>query len=1041
MGKGKSGKSGTVKFYRGIEHFERPEVVEPWKADEFPDRESLKAGVDRRDVLKMIGGAALLAGMGGCRFQPARKIVPFVHQPEGAVAGVRKHYASAAIKDGYALGILVDQVDGRPIRIDGNPQHPSTLGSLDSPTIAEILNFYDPDRLSAPRYLNTPVTWNSALMRFEEALRTSRAGAGFAVLSEGISSPSVAEAATRLQAKYPGMRWFQYEPCNRDNEREGSMLAFGQDLVAIHDLSRADVVVSIDSDLLCRGPWAIRNSRDLAKRRKFDAEGGMNRVYAFESHPTTLGVNADHRRRIKPSETLALVKAIASRLGLGGESELPAGVDAKTVDAVVADVRRAGPNAVFACGDHLPREVQAAVMLLNQGIASAAVSYRPNPKPMPTNHGQALADFLTAAKAGQISFLLILGGNPAYTAPGDSEFAEALKAIPLKAHLSTHPTETGALVEYELPMSHFLESWGDGIALDGSVVVGQPIIEPLYDSKSSLAFLDLLAGGDGDTRAMVRNTFYRTSGIKPPAAGQEDQAWNDVLALGFYSGAKAEGAVNPQGNAVFDMPATPATGMELLILPDPMILDGRNANNMWMQETPRPITNLTWDNALLVSKATADRLGIVAPYDKRMLGVPFYGKADMVEVTVGNAKLEVPVWVNLGQADDVLVLHMGYGRTRSGDFGTVRGEVSGGGFNANVLRTAANPMWVSGVQVKKIDREYVLANVQHHNTIDVHEEDTDREVLRETTLAAMLAGKPFAIAEGHGEHQDSSLETTSQSADEAGHHVDDFNEFGNQDGISMYPGFDYEDWPKDNYQWAMTIDLTKCTGCNACVTACQSENNIPVVGKREVQRGREMHWIRVDRYYKGTGDSLDRDNPPIYFQPVTCMHCEQAPCEPVCPVAATTHSREGLNQMVYNRCVGTRYCSNNCPYKVRRFNFFHFSQRADNVPVLKMLQNPDVTVRFRGVMEKCTYCVQRINHARINAKKENRLIEDGEVKTACQVACPSEAIIFGDMRNPKNVVAQSRAQAHNYLMLEELNTRPRTSYLCRVRNPHPELEQ
>lgn len=1010
------GKGAPIRLYKGLDHYEAPETVAPWEADEFPDRESLK-GLPRRDVLKLMGGAAMLAGLAGCRYQPVRKIVPFSQQPEGAISGQHKHYATAAIKDGFSVSLLADQIDGRPVRLDGNPLHGSTLGSIDSRLSAEILNLYDPDRMKTPSYRGVATGWNESFTKIEEAFAASTNGAGFRILSETVNSPTLARLAADLAAKYPGIKWHQYEPVNRDAQIQASQMAFGQELLPHYDVAEADVLVSIDADLLHTGPMNIRYSRDLASRRNPD--GDMSRIYAFESQPTTLGLSADHRARVKPSETLALVLAIAAGLGLEGASAAPpSSVDKAVVDAAVADLKAAGSRGLLAVGTHLPAQVQAAAYAVNRMIGSEAVRFEKNPLPMPASHMGDLADLVTAMKANQVQTLLILGGNPAYTAPHDLGFGKALAQVKLKACLASHENETTKLCDYALPLSHFLESWSDGIAYDGSQTVVQPLIEPLYDGKSPIQVIGKFIGDTADPRELVRQT----------ALDHGVSDWNATLASGFYSPNKAGGnvvalAVTP--GILGALPPIQATGTELLILPDPMIGDGRNANNMWLQETPNPVTNLVWDNALLVSQKTADQLGVTAPYDKKtpVVGTPFYGKADTVEVSVNGQTLEVPVWVNMGQADDVAILHMGYGRTVAGDFGTKSGEYSGGGFDANVLRTASNPTWVSGVQIKKTGREYKLANTQHHNTIDYREEDKDRHIWKGASLAEYREGHPF------GEHE--------------GHHAAerDYNEFGKGEDYSLYPGLDFKDDAKNNYQWAMTIDLSLCTGCQACVTACQAENNIPTVGKEQVMKGREMHWMRIDRYYKGTGSTLDKDNPPIVVQPVTCMHCEQAPCEPVCPVGATVHSHEGLNQMVYNRCVGTRYCSNNCPYKVRRFNFFHFSQRADNVPVLKMLQNPDVTVRFRGVMEKCTYCVQRINKARIEAKKEGRAVGDGEIQTACQVACPSRAIVFGDMRNPKNAVALARASKRNYLMLEELNTRPRTTYLSRVTNPNPALEE
>lgn len=1025
--------NGQVTFYKSLDHARRPEVMEPWMEDEFPHRRSVP-DVDRRDILKMLGGAALLAGLGGCRFQPEQKIVPYVRQPEDAVAGQHRLFASSVTKSGYAFGVLVDQVDGRPIRVDGHKGHPASLGGVDARVCAEILNFYDPDRMKAPRYRGMPVSWREALLAIEESMRESLTGAGVAVLSAPVNSPAVATLAAKLKAEYPAMTWHQWEPVNRDNEREGSVLAYGQDMVAIYDFSAADVVVSLDSDALFEGPMAVRYCKDFAKRRHPGAERGMSRVYAFESHPQTIGISADHRARLKPSEALSFVLSLAARLGMPGVSaSVPSGIDGGLFDAVVSDLSAKRGRAVIVPGAHLPASVHAACHALNDylGAVGSTVRLSPNPQPMASHAGRDLAALVEGMRGGRVNTLLILGVNPVYSAPGDLRFGEALAQVKLKASLTSHLDETAEVCDYALPQSHFLEAWGDGLAYDGTYSIQQPLILPLYEGRSVLEFLDALAGKDGEARRLVQ-TAAKGYGI------ETDAQWREFLSVGAKPMPSAMAAApDLTPNLLSTLRPVAAQGIELLVLPDPYIYDGRHSNNNWLQETPKPVTNLTWDNALLLSKATADRFGFVAVDEQRVLGIPFYGEAQMARVSVNGSTLEVPVWVNLGQADDVAVLHLGYGRKAGGEFARQSSERDGGGFDANVLRTSANPVWVSGVTIEKTGKTYGLANTQHHNTIDATVADADRNLYRQTTVAALAAGHPFGDKGAGLVKKDG--ETNPKY---------DFGEHGKKPNMSFYTGEDFKEWPEANYQWAMTIDLSLCTGCNACVTACQAENNIPTVGKREVQRGRELHWMRVDRYYQGThrlgtdrGRVLDEDNPPIIVQPVTCMHCEKAPCEPVCPVAATVHSHEGLNQMVYNRCVGTRYCSNNCPYKVRRFNFFHYSQRADQIPVLQMLQNPEVTVRFRGVMEKCTYCVQRINKARIEAKTEGRQIRDGEVVTACESACPSDAIIFGDMRKAENRVALSRAEKRNYLMLEELNTIPRTTYLSRVTNPHPSLVQ
>ncbi len=1006
-----------------------------WLDDEFPTRKGL-VDLGRRDMLKMVGGALALAGLSatGCRYQPQRKIVPFVDHVEGSNAGSRKKYASMTTIGGFAVGVLVDQVDGRPIRVDGHPHHPASLGSLSSRLTAEILNLYDPDRLTMPEYNGDPSSWRNAFKSIREKLEKSKSGGRIAFLSETVGSPTLAKQIDAFLKKYPQSNWYQYESVNRDSIREGATMAFGQNASVRYDFTKADVLVALDSDLLHEGPAAIRYSRDVASRRRSAADGsGMSRIYAFESHPMTLGLISDHRVRIKPSEILALALALATKIGVpgSGSSVLPKSVDSKLFESMASDLMNTRGKSVIVPGDHSSREVHAVCHAINNhlnNMGSTVIVDQPV-LPRPSSQSGDLQQFVTQLQGGQLDMVVMLGGNPVYSVPGDIDLAELLSSVPLTVYMGGHRDETAKATQWQLPVSHFLEAWGDGVAYDGTYSVCQPIIEPIYDSKSYIQLMDQLLGGSGDAEALVKKT-----------ASAGGQSWDETLSAGIAPlprPASVPLTVNPGVlGAIATNPAT--TGMELLILPDPTIYDGRYSNNNWLQETPKPITNLTWDNALLMSHGTATKLGVVAPFDKKTVAnIPFYGAADMVRVTVGGQSLELPVWVNYGQADDVLVLHLGYGHEVGGQFakkriaGPMLSEVPAGGFDAHSLRTMANPVWVGGVQVEKIKGEYVLASTQFHNTIDVSDADKDRHLIHEIT-AAELAAKAAAGHEGeHEEHH---------AVGPAEVHNRNYGEHGGADDMSFYTGKDFEDSKAENYQWAMTIDLSLCTGCNACVTACQAENNIPTVDKDQVMDGREMHWIRVDRYYKGNGDSLDKDNPPIYVQPVTCMQCEQAPCEPVCPVAATVHSTEGINQMVYNRCVGTRYCSNNCPYKVRRFNFFHYSQRADQIPVLKMLQNPDVTVRFRGVMEKCTYCVQRINHARIDAKRESRLIKDGEVRTACQTACPTEAIIFGDKRDPANAISKSRADQRNYVMLEELNTRPRTTYLSKVTNPNPELK-
>lgn len=987
-------------FYRGWEHFDQPEAFVPVREDEFPARATLP-NIDRRSLLKLAGSAAALAAVGsGCRFQPQRKIVPFVQAPEGYVPGKDKHFASAATLDGYATGILVRSYEGRPVKIEGNPLHSSSMGACDHRTMAETAVLYDPERLQMPLMQGGFGTWGQFFTEIQAAGK-------LALLTGNVSSPSLHAQIQAFLAKFPGSRWFQYDAANRDCAREGAVLAFGRPVETVYDFAAADVVLGLDADIFLEGPGSVAYRRAIASRRDPDAD--MSRLYAVESVPTTFGATADHRFPAKPSEVLAVAKAIAAALGVpgAGTGRAPAGVP---VAEIAADLRVAGKRAVVVPGEYTSAALHACCHAINHALGNTGTTVRYT-KPVLAdwqNNADQLRQLTSLLESGEIGSVLILGGNPVYAAPGDLDFRGTLGKVSFSAHLSLADNETTQACRWALPASHFLEAWGDGKGHDGSMVVAQPLIEPMYDSKSEIELLETLTGGGRTGDQIVAQTW-----------GLFGAGWREMLAVGVRpaEGGSAQ-AVLPLPNLLTGLPDG-GSGTEVRFLPDPNVHDGRYSNVAWLQELPKPVTNLTWDNSIQVSPATAKKLG--AGQQTKLMGIiPFYGAHDVVSLTVGDKRVEGPIYINPGMADDTVVVHMGYGRTRGGSFGSVGNpETHGGGFDVMPLRSTASP-WVAVGTVAKAKGTYPLANTQFHNTLDVNPEDSDRDIIREVTLAEYRANK------------DALAHPTDKPY--VPHHKDE-----NLPELLYNNEKEFFD-PATNYQWAMTVDLNLCTGCNACVTACQAENNIPTVQKEQVMNGREMHWIRVDRYYQAQGGKFDEANPKINFQPLACQHCEAAPCEPVCPVAATVHSHEGLNQMVYNRCVGTRYCSNNCPYKVRKFNFLHFTRRFEDNPVLHLMQNPDVSVRGRGVMEKCTYCVHRINHARIEAKKDGREIRDGEVVTACQQACPSGAIVFGDMRREGNAVAKARASRRNYQLLEETNSRPRTTYLGKVRNPNPALE-
>ncbi|HXH62351.1 MAG TPA: 4Fe-4S dicluster domain-containing protein, partial [Fimbriimonadaceae bacterium] len=826
-------------------------------------------------------------------------------------------------------------------------------------------------------------------------------------------------------------RWVQYDAATRRNHANGAVLAFGEPRDTVYKFLEAKVLVSVDSDVMMEAPGSVSYQKDIMAGR--DLGGGateMNRVYAVESAPTTIGAIADHRVPLRASEMMNFVSALANKIGVPGAatSIVPEGFDPSILDAIAKELMaNRGTSAVFG-GDHLSGDVHALIHAINAHLGNFGKTMV-TIDPVIPDAGSQTADLASLAAdmaAGQVTMLFIAGGNPVYDAPADLDFANALAQVPFKAQCSSHDDETGAQCDWQLPASHFLEAWGDGRAFDGTASIQQPTILPLYDCKSEHEFVDALIGNAREGMQIVQD-YWRS------VWGEDgfDERWHAVLSSGVIDGT----AFAPKDAVVKDglVGALPlgerADGLEVVFKPDPTIYDGRFANNGWLQELPKPLSNLTWDNAAYMSHETAKKIGVKP---SKYLGfIPADGAADMVTVTIDGRTVELPVYVQHGMADGVVVVHMGYGRTRGGKVLLELEEgkaYEGGGFSAYKLIRAAgtNPyMVVNGANVQHTDNHYPLANSQFHNTIDTTQIDSDREILHEYTLAAFIDLKDPEDKKPPSLYDDDMIGSNPVLG-------------------TVFPqsATDENGWNTDkNYQWAMTIDLSLCTGCNACVIACQSENNIPTVGKYQVQRGREMHWIRIDRYYQGTGAESDWpvQNPKIRLQPVACMQCENAPCEPVCPVAATTHSKEGINQMVYNRCVGTRYCSNNCPYKVRRFNFLNYANHND-VPVKMLLNNPDVTVRGRGVMEKCTYCIQRINRARITAKKRGKRIQDGEVRTACQDACPSEAIVFGDMTDATSKVARMLRDRRRYKLLnEEVNTRPRTTYLARVTNENPEV--
>jgi MoCo/4Fe-4S cofactor protein with predicted Tat translocation signal len=990
-------------YWRSLESLSR-EDFEQVVETEFPAGAlAMERGVDRRDFVKLMGASMALGGLAACN-RPAEKIVPYVRQPENLIPGQPMFFASAMPISGYAHGVLVESHMGRPTKIEGNPDHPSSLGATNSWMQASILGLYDPDRSQVVRHLGEISTWSEFLATLAPALK----GGGVRLLTQTITSPTLGAQIQQWVAQSPGAKWHQWEPAGGHNVREGLRLAFGGYANAVYHFDKANVVVSLDADILERGPGHLRYAKDFANRRRVrKGTTSMNRLYVIESGPTGTGSIADHRLAVKPSEVGEYARQIAASLGLAS------GVMTNWVSAVAQDLLRNRGASIVVAGEEQPPAVHAIAMAINQALGNigATITITDPVEVAPVNQLDSLKQLVADMNAGAVKTLIILGGNPVYDAPTDLAFVKAMDKVPFRAHLSPYYDETSMHVHWHIPETHYLESWSDARAHDGTVSIVQPLIAPLYNGRSAHEVLGALLGGlDASPYDVVRTYWQSKAGTL-----NFDATWRKWLNDGVIAGS-ALPARTAGGTPALPAAAPAATSAyELRILPDPNIYDGRFANNAWLQELPKPQTKICWENVALVSPKTAVAIGYD---DKRRDDLVNEKQTLIADVKYRGRTLRTPIWVVPGHADGTITMFLGYGRRNGGKIAAPSADTKGMyGPDLAAFHISGNPLGVDVTPFRFSDAlnggagaeitltnlaPYEVACTQEHQSLNPSDVGADRGIIRAATFEEYRKNPEFA--KEHHREEEQSPET-------------------------MYPPYNYS----KSHAWAMVIDTSVCTGCNGCVVACQSENNIPIVGKEQVVAEREMHWLRIDRYYKG-----DPENPQVFHQPVPCMQCEQAPCEPVCPVGATSHSGEGLNDMTYNRCVGTRYCSNNCPYKVRRFNFFHYSDYE--TPALKAQRNPDVTVRTRGVMEKCTYCVQRINAAKIDAEKQGRRVRDGEVVTACQQACPTDAIVFGDMNDPHSHVAALKGEPTNYALLAELNTRPRTTYLGAIRNPNPEIK-
>lgn len=966
--------------------------------------------VSRRGFMKLMGASLAMAGLAGCTKQPDEPIYPYVKAPEDLVLGKPNYFATAFPFNTGALPLLVKSDAYRPIKIDGNPEHPMSQGGSDPLSQGSLLGLYDPDRSQHVLYHLEA----SSFPDFKKALIRDLAGMpggqGLYILSTTITSPTLAAQWKDAQKRYPQARLIQYDPVNRDSARRASKAAFGDFYDAQYLVDKADVILSLDSDFLSgiTHPGFVKLSREYADRRKLmDPSIEMNRLYAVESMPTTTGFKADHRLKLRASQVAAYARAIAAAAGAGsaGSSGNWTGEQQAFLAALAADLKANAGKCIVIPGEQQTPEVHLAAIAMNQALGNVGktVVYTETVVPLPSIQLDDFKSLVADMNAGKVQWLLMLDVNPVYSSPVDLMFADALKKVPKTAQLGSHLDETAQVVDWHINDAHYLESWSDARAYDGTLSVVQPMIEPLYGGKSAHDVLQTLLDDPSRSSFDVVKANWQ-----PLLAGKGnfDDAWRKVLHDGFAANtAFAPKALSANVAAALGAETQPVPGddaIEIIFRPDPSIYDGRYSNNGWLQELPNPIVNNCWDNAVLMSGPTKVKLGLA--------------ESDVVEISLNGNKVRGSVLSIPGHPDNSFTLHLGYGRTHVGRVG------AGMGFNAYAIRTSATPLFATGAIFKKTGDTYEIAVTKSHysdergpmalwgsaETGDLRshslegDEAITRGIVRYATLEEFRKEPNFAHEKGV------------------------FPEDPERDN-TLFANFPY-----DKNAWGLAIDQNSCVGCNACIISCYAENNIPVVGKHQVKTGRDMQWLRIDTYFEG-----DLQSPRAHFQPMMCQQCENAPCEEVCPVGATVHSPEGLNVMVYNRCVGTRYCSNNCPYKVRRFNFLLFSDYETES--LKLMRNPDVTVRSRGVMEKCSYCLQRISAAKIEADKENRAIRDGEIVTACQQACPTNAIVFGNINDKNSRVYKIKNQPRNYGVVADLNTRPRTTYIAEVFNPNQAL--
>ncbi|MEM9663886.1 MAG: TAT-variant-translocated molybdopterin oxidoreductase [Bacteroidota bacterium] len=1024
------------RFWRSIEHLKQDPEFERLNQHEFmPGALDPPTSTSRRQFMQLMGASMALAGLTACR-RPVEKILPYSRKPEEVIPGVPLHYATSMPFRGDLKGILVTSHEGRPTKAEGNPEHPSTQGTAGLWAQASVLNLYDPDRSQVVLREGEESSWTD-FVNWVAQFRIGAERKRVAVLSEVTTSPTVRALRAQLAETFPQLTWATYRPDGPDNEADGLRQAFGQSVRTVYRFSEAEVIVSFDADFLgAVNPIHASNAREYADSRRVLQPGDpMSRLYVAESYYTVTGGMADHRIRLRSSDIPAFAAAVARRLGVEPIGATTSFDTDPRVLAIADDLLDAESRGVVLAGEAQPPEVHALCAAINArlGAYGTTVELLGAPDVEPATPMRDLLELMRSMRQGEFDAFILLGVNPVYDAPVDLDVAGAMGAVPETIHLGPHVDETAREARWHLPLAHYLEAWGDGRAYDGTLSVIQPLIAPLYeDAHSAAEVLSLLATGiDSAGYDIVRSVW------RGEVDGPFEKGWRRVLHDGFlpetrYANAQVTGPVQVPAFDNARLTGLAQDDLEVVFRLSDTVFDGSYTNNAWCLELPDPANKIVWDNVAVFSPNTAEALGVTVEY---RTGTHY---VSMIDLRVNGQTVQMPAWILPGHADNSVTVHLGFGRDissvreiRKAIFfdtdhktdiygqGAISSEV---GVNVGPLRSLDGPRIATEVSVVPTGETYEIVTTQDHGFMGPGPSESEARPLARFATISEYEAQPDIFP---------AMEPTLPG----GEAWEDYPTLWQDDHPSQTDAL--KDNPYYKNQWAMTVDLNVCSGCNACVVACQAENNIMVIGKEEVGKGREMHWLRIDRYFVTEGESQDLSDPKMVVQPLSCVHCENAPCEAVCPVAATVHSPDGTNQMIYNRCIGTRYCSNNCPYKVRRYNWFNWTK---NLPVqVRMQLNPNVTTRFRGVMEKCSYCIQRIREVQQRAGLENRPIVDGEIKSACQQACPSDAIAFGDLNDPNSDVVRMKANTRRYDLLAYLNVKPRTSYLGRLSNPNPRL--